>query len=138
ARPLSAVARFCDRCGAPAQATGDRRQATEEASDLAPGQGPTGTQVFSPTASAGPSPQGKTTGPLAVGAVLNGRYRIAQHLGAGAFGRVYRAEDILDAASPPLAIKELLDHPFRTLADKRKSVRWFRREVSTLLRLDHP
>src|SRR2546430_2251829 len=96
--PLSAIARFCNRCGAPAQATGDRRQATEEASDLASGQGPMGTKVFSPAASAGPSRHG-TTGLLVVGTVLNGRYRIAQHLGAGAFGRVYRAEDILDATS---------------------------------------
>jgi hypothetical protein len=157
--PLSAFARFCDRCGAPAQATGDRRQATgdrrqatgeasdqatgvgrqatEEASDLAPGQGPTGTQVFSPAASAAPSRHG-TTGPLAVGAVLNGRYRISQHLGAGAFGRVYRAEDILDATRPSLAIKELLDDPFKTLADQQEAVRWCRREVSILLRLDHP
>jgi serine/threonine-protein kinase len=73
-----------------------------------------------------------------VGTLLNGRYRIAQHLGSGAFGRVYRAEDILDVASPPLAIKELLDHPFTTGADQQEAVRWFRREVSTLLRLEHP
>jgi hypothetical protein len=38
-------------------------------------QGPTGTQVISPTASTGLSHHGTTTGPLAVGTVLNGRYR---------------------------------------------------------------
>src|SRR5205085_7527432 len=77
-------------------------------------------------------------GPLAVGTVLNGRYRIAQELGRGGFSRVYRAEDILDPTSPPLAIKVILDDPFTTRADKREAVRWFRREVSTLLRLEHP
>jgi serine/threonine-protein kinase len=73
-----------------------------------------------------------------VGTVLNDRYRIAQHLGGGASSRVYRAEDMLDPTSPPLAIKEFLDDPFRTGADKQEAVRSFQREVSTLLRLDHP
>src|SRR5207248_1875555 len=73
-----------------------------------------------------------------VGTVLNGRYRVLKELGAGAFGRVYRAEDILDAASPPLAIKELLNAQFKTLADKQEAVRCFQREVSTLLNLEHP
>ena len=85
-----------------------------------------------------PSPHGKTSGPLAVGTVLNDRYRIAQHLGGGASSRVYRAEDMLDPTSPALAIKEFLDDPFRTGADQQEAVRWFRREVSTLLSLDHP
>ena len=73
-----------------------------------------------------------------MGTVLNGRYRITQELGRGGFSRVYRAEDILDPTSPPLAIKEFLDDPFRTDADKQEAVRSFRREVSTLLRLEHP
>jgi hypothetical protein len=132
--PLSAIARFYDRSGAPAGVL--TSPATPAAT--AKSQDPTGTQVFSPALSADPSLQEKATGPLVVGTVLNGRYRIVQHLGAGAFGRVYRAEDMLDATSPPLAIKELLDDPFTTLADKREAVRWFRREVSTLLSLEHP
>jgi hypothetical protein len=132
--PLSAITRFYDRSGAPAGVL--TSPATPAAT--AKSQDPTGTQVLSPTPSAGPSPLEKTTGPLVVGTVLNGRYRIVQQLGAGAFGRVYRAEDMLDATSPPLAIKELLDDPFTTLADKREAVRWFRREVSTLLSLEHP
>jgi hypothetical protein len=132
--PLAAITRFCDRCGTPAGVL--TSPVTPAAT--AKRQDPTGTQVISPTPSADLSPQGKTTGPLAVGTVLNGRYRIAQELGRGAFGRVYRAEDMLDAASPPLAIKELQDDPFTTCADKQEAVRWFRREVSTLLRLEHP
>jgi hypothetical protein len=122
------------RCGAPAGVL--TSPATPAAT--ATSQDPTGPQVFSPPPTADSSPHGKSTGPLAVGTVLNGRYRIAQHLGAGAFGRVYRAEDMLDATSPPLAIKELLDDQFTTFADKREAVRWFRREVSTLLSLEHP
>jgi Protein kinase domain len=131
--PLAAIARSYDRCGAPAGLlTSPAMPATAKSQD------PTGLQVFSPPPSADPSPHGKASGPLAVGTVLNGRYRIVRHLGAGAFGRVYRAEDMLDATSPPLAIKELLDDQFATVADKREAVRWFRREVSTLLSLEHP
>jgi hypothetical protein len=132
--PLSAIARSYDRCGAPAGVLTSPAMPAATAKS----QDPTGPQVFSPPPSADPSPHGKATGPLAVGTVLNGRYRIIQQLGAGAFGRVYRAEDMLDATSPPLAIKELLDDQFTTFADKREAVRWFRREVSTLLSLEHP
>jgi hypothetical protein len=132
--PLSAIARSYDRCGAPAGVLTSPAMPAATAKS----QDPTGPQVFSPPPSADPSPHGKTTGPLAVGTVLNGRYRIVQQLGAGAFGRVYRAEDMLDPTSPPLAIKELLDDQFATVADKREAVRWFRREVSTLLSLEHP
>ena len=132
--PLAAITRFCDRCGAPAGVPPS--PATPAAT--AKSQGPTGTQIISPTPSAGLSPQAKTSGPLAVGTVLNGRYRITQALGRGAFGRVYRADDMLDTTSPPLAIKELQTDPFTTRADQQEPVRWFRREVSTLLRLEHP
>jgi Protein kinase domain len=131
--PLAAIARFLDACGAPAGVL--TNPATSAA--LAKSQGPAGTQVTSPTLSTGPSPHGKTTGPLAVGMVLNGRYRIVQVLGRGAFSRVYRAEDMLDPTRPPLAIKVILDHPFTTHADEQRAVHWFRREVSTLLRLEH-
>ena len=60
-----------------------------------------------------PSPHGKTTGPGAAGTVLYGHYRIAQHLGASAFSWEYRAEDVLDPISPPLAISVFL----RAVAD---------------------
>ena len=111
--PLSATARFYDRCGARAGVL--TNPATPAAT--ARSQDPTGPQVFSPPPSADPSPHGTTTGLLAVGTVLNGRYRIAQHLDAGSFGRVYCAADMLDATSPPLASKELLDDQFMTRAD---------------------
>src|SRR5439155_25957996 len=99
-----------------------------------------GNQDSAPTPSAGPSPEGETTGPVAVGMVLNGRHRIVKVLASGAFSRVYRAEDILSPTSPPLAIKVVLDDPLRTRtrAHKRKAVRWFRREVAILLEIQHP
>ena len=43
--------------------------------------------------------------PGAVGTVLKGRYRIAQYLGAGAFSRVYRTEDVLDPTGPRSRLK---------------------------------
>lgn len=79
-----------------------------------------------------------TTGPLPNGTLLNGRYRIEMLLGQGAFGRVYKAIDTGDPTSPPLAIKELLDTQFTSPEAKREAISWFKREVSTLLSLDHP
>lgn len=70
--------------------------------------------------------------------MLQGHYRIERVLGAGAFGRVYLATDTLDSHDSPIAIKELLDTHFTTPDDKREAIAWFKREVSTLLALDHP
>jgi serine/threonine protein kinase len=76
--------------------------------------------------------------PRPPGTLLNGRYRIERLLGEGAFGRVYLARDTQDASSPLRAIKELLDHPSCTPDDKREAIAWFKREVGTLLTLEHP
>jgi serine/threonine protein kinase len=78
------------------------------------------------------------SGPITVGTVLIGRYRLTQELGRSAFGRVYRAENILDPTGPPLAIKIVVDDPLTTDAQKKEAASWFRETVSTLLRLDHP
>jgi serine/threonine protein kinase len=59
-------------------------------------------------------------------------------LGQGAFGRVYRAEDTGDPQRPLRAVKELLDYQFTTPEEKEEAVRWFKREVGTLLQLSHP
>jgi serine/threonine protein kinase len=69
--------------------------------------------------------------------MLQARYRIERVLGAGAFGRVYLAEDTQDVGSPAVAIKELLDAQFATLDDKREAIGWFKREAGILLGLDH-
>src|SRR3989304_1569236 len=45
--------------------------------------------------------------PLAIGAILNGRYRIDALLGQGGFGAVYRAFDI--SLDKTVALKENLD-----------------------------
>jgi serine/threonine protein kinase len=81
---------------------------------------------------------GGTHQPLPPGTILQGHYRIERVLGSGAFGRVYLATDTQDAAQPLRAIKELLDHQFASPADKREAIAWFKREVSTLLSLEHP
>jgi Protein tyrosine and serine/threonine kinase len=76
--------------------------------------------------------------PLPPGTLLQGRYRIERVLGTGAFGRVYLAQDLQDAAQPSVAIKELLDAQFSTPEEKHEAVMWFKREASTLLTLEHP
>lgn len=76
--------------------------------------------------------------PMPNGSILNGRYQIQRVIGSGSFGRVYLASDIQDTKSPPVAIKELLDGQFKTPQDRQEAVTWFKREVSTLLALEHP
>ena len=72
------------------------------------------------------------------GTLLTGRYRIERVLGVGAFGRVYLATDVQDPGTPQLAIKELAVTDAASLDDKQEAIAWFKREVGTLLALDHP
>jgi serine/threonine-protein kinase len=71
-----------------------------------------------------------STDPL-LGYVLVRRYHIAQRLGAGGFGRVYRARDLVERRD--VAVKVL--HPSQA-ADPGISAR-FRREAAALRRLNH-
>src|SRR5579872_7007963 len=76
----------------------------------------------------------KTGQPLAVGHLLDGRYRIHELLGAGGMGRVYLANDTR-LANRPVAVKEMI------LGDgvqERKAIEDFQREASVLARLSHP
>jgi len=75
---------------------------------------------------------------IPAGTLLNGRYRVVRVLGTGAFGRVYLAEDHDDPNNAPLAIKELLAMEFNSADEQRDAISWFKREVSTLLTLEHP
>jgi serine/threonine protein kinase len=68
---------------------------------------------------------------LAVGAIINGSYRITGTLGAGAMGMVYRAEDV--EKKTPVAVKVL--HGFLA-TDKEASAR-FRREAFVGVKLVH-
>ena len=81
---------------------------------------------------------GVTSTPLTAGTLLQGHYRVERVLGSGAFGRVYLACDTQDLAGAPVAIKELLDTAFATPEEKHEAISWFKREVSTLLTLEHP
>jgi serine/threonine-protein kinase len=63
--------------------------------------------------------------------VVLGRYSILETVGEGAFGRVYRARD---ENGTTVALKELSPRG----SDPALCRRLFRREVATLLRLDHP
>ena len=110
---LGAGARFCAHCGGATSGT------------LTPSGG---------GSSAAPA---AASGALPAGTLLHGRYRIVRVLGAGAFGRVYQADDEQDPGGAPLAIKELLDAGFATALDKQEAIGWFKREVSTLLTLEH-
>lgn len=74
--------------------------------------------------------------PLAAGAVLRGRYRILELVGEGGGGTVFRAED-LRLTGRLTAVKQI--RPESWLADsvREATVEQFRREASTLARLDH-
>src|SRR6266478_10246987 len=72
--------------------------------------------------------------PLAVGLLLDGRYRIHKILGQGGMGRVYLANDTR-LANRPVAAKEMV------LGDgiqEKKAVEDFNREARVLASLSHP
>jgi len=75
--------------------------------------------------------------PLAPETVLRGRYKIVAPVGQGGMGAVYRAED-LRLEGRICAIKEACPDPDATPEALAQSQEQFRREASTLARLDHP
>ena len=74
---------------------------------------------------------------LASGTVLRGRYKIIAPVGQGGMGAVYRAED-LRLEGRICAVKEIRPDPDATPEALLQSQEQFRREASTLARLDHP
>jgi len=123
------AARYCPTCGL---------RLTDAPAPI-PAAPTTGLDGFaSPPAYASQRGSDASANALLPGTLLQGRYRIVAVLGSGAFGRVYLADDTQDPATGQVAIKELLDMPFGSPDEKREAVGWFKREVGTLLSLDHP
>lgn len=74
---------------------------------------------------------------LAIGQVLQGRYRILRSLGQGGMGAVYLAED-LRLAGRMCAVKENVPDPHATPQALAQLRRQFQAEASVLANLDHP
>ena len=71
------------------------------------------------------------------GRVIAGRYRLLKQLGAGGFGRVWKAHDI--ELGVDVAVKELWLPPSTSAAERAERLARARREVRTAARLrDHP
>ncbi|MCB0216413.1 MAG: serine/threonine protein kinase [Caldilineae bacterium] len=71
------------------------------------------------------------------GTVLRGRYRVVELVGQGGAGAVYRAED-LRLPGRVTAVKEIRPEPGSSAEQRSQAQDQFRREASTLARLDHP
>ncbi|MFQ5460012.1 MAG: serine/threonine-protein kinase [Anaerolineae bacterium] len=76
-------------------------------------------------------------GLLAAGTVLKERYRIVELVGEGGGGAVYKADDTR-LVGRITAVKEIRPDPAQGEALRRATQDQFRREASTLARLDHP
>lgn len=74
--------------------------------------------------------------PLALGQVVDNRYRIIRHLGQGGFGRTYLAED-LDQSQLQCVLKEFAPQ-VEEQQDLEKAKELFEREASVLKKLEHP
>jgi serine/threonine-protein kinase len=72
--------------------------------------------------------------PLAVGLLLDGRYRIQKILGQGGMGRVYMANDTR-LANRPVACKEMV---LGDGIEHKKAIEDFNREARVLAALSHP
>lgn len=73
---------------------------------------------------------------LQTGQILQGRYAVDSHVGAGGMGTVYRAHDLrLD--NRPVAVKEL-DPEQIAPSDRQVSLQAFEQEAGILAKLSHP
>src|SRR5215469_5868593 len=73
---------------------------------------------------------------LPVGTTLSGaRYTIESLVAQGGMGAVYRATDM--RFNRPCAVKEMLDD-FHQESDRTDAIKWFSREATLLLDLNHP
>src|ERR1700689_4720630 len=79
-----------------------------------------------------PSPSADDSGVVAIGSVLDGRYRIDAEIGKGGMGRVYRGEHT--GIGRAVAIKVL----HAQLGRSKEATQRFQREALASGRLDHP
>jgi serine/threonine protein kinase len=79
----------------------------------------------------------RSTGALAIGSLLSGRYQIVQLMGKGGFGAVYKALDERFQGQRMVAIKEMSDAQLNP-SEKAKALQDFRREADLLVSLNHP
>jgi serine/threonine protein kinase/ABC-type Fe3+ transport system substrate-binding protein len=79
----------------------------------------------------------RSTGALAIGSLLSGRYQIVQLLGKGGFGAVYKALDERFQGQRVVAIKEMSDAQLNP-TEKAEALQDFRREADLLVGLSHP
>ncbi len=77
------------------------------------------------------------TGPVTVGKLLGGRYRIVKLIGEGGFGAVYKANDERFQAMRVVAIKEMSDANL-SASEREQALEDFRREANLLVQLNHP
>ncbi|MDY7039420.1 MAG: serine/threonine-protein kinase [Chloroflexota bacterium] len=75
--------------------------------------------------------------PLSIGTVLRDRYKIVELVGQGGMGAVYRAED-LRLEGRQCAVKEVIPESGAGATALAQAQEQFRREATTLARLDHP
>src|SRR5579859_2886588 len=88
-----------------------------------------------PSTAAAPTKR-RTTGSLAPGELLFGRYRIVQMAGKGGFGAVYKAYDEHFKVQRVVAVKEMSDAQLNP-TEKAQAIAGFRQEAELLVPLQH-